>query len=147
MVIASVTYLRRLRTHHPNWVVCQSPCLLFTVCLSLAFKFLQDAPHFTMVWARFSGFSAKQINVAEAQALVILDYQLQIHPHVHQSWQAHFKSNYQANHPPTHPIFPLPLPSLYSPILCRSAMRRKHTLPSQAIPMPLGPYLPHPIAF
>ncbi|KAJ9073649.1 PHO85 cyclin-5 [Entomophthora muscae] len=143
IVIASIIYYRKLQNLRPDWVQKHSPCLLFTVCLSLGFKFLQDAPHFTMLWSRLSGFSPKQINAAEMEALTILDYQLQIHPHLFQSWESHFQAHLANHHPSRRqPVVITPYSS--PPAYCRAIPRRKFILPPLTNIMPYRPYLPTP---
>lgn len=146
IVIASIVYLRRLRNLRPEWVQAHCPTLVFTVCLSLGFKFLQDAPHFTVLWARLSGSSPRQINRAEREALAILDYQLEVHPHLYQSWQTHFAS-LTATPPPARrqPIAITPYSS--PPAYCRVVPRRKLTLPPINTLLASRPYLPTPPSF
>lgn len=76
VLLTSAVYLQRVRASGAYRVTHSSFCILSTVCLYLATKFLHDKVYSVKHWATSSGFTAVDILSAERLLLDILKFEL-----------------------------------------------------------------------
>ncbi|KAJ9075078.1 hypothetical protein DSO57_1008683 [Entomophthora muscae] len=89
VVMASLAYYQRLKAINATWLKAYPASLSFTVCLMLAFKFLEDAPYLARSWSKASGFSLQNINQMERHVLHKFNYNL----HITHATISHYASN------------------------------------------------------
>lgn len=76
VLLTSMVYLQRIRTSSNYRVTRESFCVLTTVCLYIACKFLYDGVYPITHWATISGFAVADISFAEREMLHVLQWAL-----------------------------------------------------------------------
>lgn len=76
VLLTAAVYLQRVRASNLYFLTPSSFCILCTVCLYLASKFLHDKVYSVKYWAECSGFTTVDILAAEQQLLRILQFEL-----------------------------------------------------------------------
>lgn len=77
-VLVSVAYLTRLRFTDPSVLQRHPGSLVYTACLMLAYKFLEDAPFTLASWAMLSHYPGHAITRVAREILQCLDYRLHV---------------------------------------------------------------------
>lgn len=76
VLLTSTVYLNRVRASGAYRITRASFCILTTVCLYLATKFLHDNVYSVKHWAASSGFAAGDILSAEREVLHAVQFEL-----------------------------------------------------------------------
>jgi len=76
VLLTAAVYLNRVRASGAYGLTRASFCILTTVCLYLASKFLHDNVYTVKLWAASSGFAAGDILAAEREVLQAVQFEL-----------------------------------------------------------------------
>jgi hypothetical protein len=75
-LLSALHYMRMLRASQRYRITRNTICILYTTCLYLANKFLEDVVCVTRFWSRISGFPEENIVKAESYILLALDWNI-----------------------------------------------------------------------